>query len=99
MRLKMSEVVLDIAQMNQAELQTVIKAINRRNKQLIATAAAIIADTLCVGDAVWFDAKSRGVIRGKVKKINTKTVKVTADNGVEWTVHATLVRKMTKVVA
>lgn len=99
MRLKMSEVVLDIAQMNQAELQTVIKAINRRNRQLVATAAAIIADTLHVGDAVWFDAKSRGVIRGKVKKINTKTVKVTADNGVEWTVHATLVRKLAKAVA
>lgn len=99
MRLKMSEVVLDIAQMNQAELQTVIKAINRRNRQLVAMAAAVIADTLHVGDAVWFDAKKRGVIRGKVKKINTKTVKVTADNGVEWTVHATLVRKLVKSTA
>lgn len=99
MRLKMSEVVLDIAQMNQAELNTVINAIKRRNKQLIAMAAENVTDDLRVGDAVWFDAKSRGVIRGKVKKINTKTVKVTADNGVEWTVHATLVRKMTKAVA
>lgn len=35
---------------------------------------------------VWFDAKTRGIVHGKIVKVNGKTIKVLADNGVKWTV-------------
>jgi len=44
-----------------------------------------------VGDIVGFDAKSRGYITGRVKKVNPKTVLVTdSKSGVVWKVTATL---------
>jgi hypothetical protein len=39
-----------------------------------------------VDQRVWFDAKTRGVIHGKITKIKQKNVQVLADNGVQWTV-------------
>jgi|TARA_B110000285_G_C15091178_1_gene599162 hypothetical protein len=38
-----------------------------------------VARTLMIGDTVSFDANTRGVIKGKVTKVNQKTVKVRCD--------------------
>lgn len=48
-----------------------------------------------VGDKVWFDAKTRGIIRGVVTKMNAKSAKVRTDLGVMWTVSPTLLNKET----
>lgn len=99
MRLKLVEVIDDIKQMDQSELQTVLNAVKRRHKQLVANVAERVTDSLVEGDYVWFDAKTCGVIKGTVKKINTKTVNVLSDQGVMWTVHATLVHRATRKAA
>ena len=43
-----------------------------------------------VGDRVWFDAKTRGIIHGVVVKIMPKNVKVKADSGMNWKVFPSL---------
>lgn len=45
-----------------------------------------------VGDPVWFDAKTRGVIHGKISKINAKSVSVMATTG-NWKVSIDLLHK------
>ncbi len=50
-----------------------------------------------VGDAVWFDAKTRGIIRGTITKMNAKTAKVRTDTGVQWTVTPALLNRDSKV--
>jgi hypothetical protein len=52
-----------------------------------------------VGDKVWFDAKTRGIIRGTITKMNAKTAKVRTDAGVMWTVAPQLLQKETLVVS
>jgi len=44
-----------------------------------------------LGREVKFDAKTRGVIKGTIEKINTKTVKVRATTGMLWTVSKNLI--------
>jgi len=46
---------------------------------------------------VWFDAKTRGIVHGKITKINGKTFKVQADNGVTWTVSPQVLHHEKKV--
>jgi hypothetical protein len=48
-----------------------------------------------VGDKVWFDAKTRGIIKGTLIKVNAKSVKVRTDVGVAWTVSPQLLQKDT----
>ena len=45
-----------------------------------------------LGDKVFFDAKSRGTIRGHITKINKKTMKVTTNEGITWKVHPELLK-------
>ena len=52
-----------------------------------------------VGDKVWFDAKSRGIVRGTVIKMNAKSAKVRTDLGVAWTVSPQFLQKDTPVKA
>ncbi len=47
-----------------------------------------------VGDKVRFDAGYRGVITGRVTKVNQKTVSVKADTGMNWKVHPTFLSKV-----
>jgi len=47
-----------------------------------------------VGDTVRFDAKTRGIITGKISKINRKTIKIVADSGMIWKVSPTLLEKV-----
>lgn len=44
---------------------------------------------LSLGAAVWFDANSKGIIRGKITKINAKSVKVVTAEGRTWNVSPT----------
>ena len=44
------------------------------------------------GDNVTFDSSKRGRINGEVLKVNRKTVKVRADNGVIWSVSPSLLK-------
>lgn len=54
-----------------------------------------------VGDRVWFDGKTRGIIRGTITKMNAKSAKVVTDVGTMWTVSPTFLNKetLTKVVS
>jgi len=48
-----------------------------------------------VGNRVQFDAGNRGgVVKGKISKVNQKTVGVIADNGRRWTVHPSFLTKI-----
>jgi len=83
-------------------MNTVLDQIQRMdNDELNRVAAAVkaqrtynarnITRKLLVGDIVGFDAKSRGYITGRVKKVNPKTVLVTdSKSGTVWKVSATL---------
>jgi hypothetical protein len=52
-----------------------------------------------VGDKVWFDAKTRGIVRGTVIKMNAKSAKIRTDLGVAWTVSPQFLQKDTPVKA
>lgn len=84
----MINTVLDqIQRMNNDELDRVVKAVKSQRTYLARTATR----KLMVGDIVGFDAKTRGYITGRVKKVNPKTVLVTdSKSGVVWKVSATL---------
>lgn len=43
-----------------------------------------------VGQRVTFDARSRGIVKGVITKINGKSIKVLADSGMPWKVSASL---------
>lgn len=49
-----------------------------------------------VGSRVMFDAKTRGMVHGKITKMNAKTVKVLADSGMIWTVGPNLLQTEVK---
>ena len=84
----MINTVLDqIQRMDNAELNRVIAAVKSQRTYIARTATR----QLMVGDIVGFDAKSRGYITGRVKKVNPKTVLVTdSASGTVWKVSATL---------
>lgn len=52
-----------------------------------------------VGDKVWFDAKTRGIVKGTIIKMNAKSAKVRTDAGLAWTVSPQLLQKDTVVKA
>jgi len=47
-----------------------------------------------IGNKVQFDAGYRGIIKGKITKINIKTVGILADSGMRWKVHPTFLTKV-----
>jgi len=47
---------------------------------------SLTAMTFRKGQRVEFDARSRGIVKGVITKINTKSVKVLADSGMKWNV-------------
>ena len=64
-----------IRDMNNDEINQVVEAIKLQRTYNARSATR----SLMVGDTVTFDAKTRGVITGKVLKINIKTVQVRCD--------------------
>jgi len=79
--------LLDIAQMDVAELEMITAAIKAR--KLILNPIAAVE----VGDAVYFDANTRGIIKGRVEKINPKTVIVRGLGGDLWKVSPGLIKR------
>ena len=75
--------------------------LTREDLDAIYNAAKLASDSLAsiagmsfkVGDDVYFDAKTRGVIQGEIVKINRKSIKISANNGSQWKVHPEFVRK------
>ena len=61
-----------IRNMNNDEINQVVEAIKLQRTYNART----VTRSLMVGDTVTFDARTRGIITGKVIKINTKTVQV-----------------------
>lgn len=74
---------------------------SREDLEAIYSAAKVVGDSLSslasmnlrVGDDVYFDAKTRGTIHGKVTKINRKSIKVTSNTGMAWKVSPQFVKK------
>tara|TARA_B110000503_G_scaffold61012_1_gene96887 strand:+ start:3673 stop:3948 length:276 start_codon:yes stop_codon:yes gene_type:complete len=64
--------ILAIRGMNNAEINQLVEAIKLQRTYN----ARDVTRSLMVGDTVTFDARTRGVITGKVLKINIKTVQV-----------------------
>lgn len=72
-----------------SELRDVVDCYKLRHKQL----GVVTGMSFKYGDRVWFDAKSRGVIRGKFIKLMTKNAQVLSDQGQTWTVSPTSLRR------
>lgn len=47
-----------------------------------------------VGNKVQFDTGNRGIIKGKITKVNQKTVGILADSGMRWKVHPSFLSKI-----
>jgi hypothetical protein len=47
------------------------------------------------GEPVWFDARNKGIIKGKFMILNRKNAKVQAESGMVWTVSPALLHKGT----
>lgn len=82
-----------IYQMDNAQLNEVVEALKLKRQYLAKQATR----SVIVGDIVEFDARGR-VVRGKVTKVNQKTLQVREDRGglvaTNWKVTASLVRKV-----
>lgn len=65
-----------------SELDEIVSMIKLRRSHL----QEITGQKFAVGDQVRFDARTRGMVIGKITKINRKTVKVMSNKGVLWTV-------------
>ena len=88
---KLSSTDLDLIK-RFCENQISVNAANGRGDVHPFIAAANMSPTFVVGQPVWFDAKTRGIIRGKVVKINAKTIRVLSSTGVKWKCSPSLVR-------
>jgi len=90
--------ILQIRTLNNEQLNKVSEAVRDQRTWLTRDTAR----SLNVGDTVTFDAKTRGVITGRVTKVNIKTVAVKCNRtGANWKVHASLLKKVdtTQVVS
>lgn len=62
------------------------------NLQRVETNRAIVEEKLFPGVKVEFDGR-RGLVRGTLVKINTKTMKIKAEDGTMWRVTGRIVRR------
>lgn len=81
-----------------ANLSDFLKIINGATTAELHEFNRIVEQRLTVSfrlrDKVQFDAGYRGVIKGKIIKVNRKTVGVLADSGMRWKVDPTLLTKI-----
>jgi len=79
------------------DLSEFIKLVHKADTNDLQTCRKIIDERLRrsfrVGDKVSFDAGCRGLVFGVVKKVNPKTLKIRANNGVMWSVAPDFLRK------
>lgn len=62
---------------------------NMRYKHIGAT----VGNSFQPGDRIWFDAKSKGIIRGKFVRMKTKNAEIISDSGVRWSVFPNFLNK------
>lgn len=88
----MQDIINQIRTVNdRAALSEIARAVRDQETWL----AKQMTRSLVAGDTVRFDAKTRGIITGKVIKINPKTVKVRCDRtGMIWRVAASLLERV-----
>lgn len=81
-----------------ANLSDFLKVINGATTAELHEFSKILEQRLTVsfrvGNKVQFDAGQRGIVKGKVTKINQKTVGILADNGMKWKVHPSFLTKI-----
>ena len=83
--------ILQIRTLNNEQLNEVSVAVRDHRTWLIREATR----SLIIGDTVTFDAKTRGVVTGRVTKVNVKTVAVTCNRtGTNWKVGSSLIKKI-----
>jgi phosphoserine aminotransferase len=79
--------VTEISKLNNDELNLIVEAIKLRRQFITKTMARAIRP----GTTVEFDAKTRGIIRGTVTKVNTKNIVVQQENTLtSWRVPANM---------
>ncbi len=72
------------------ELKVIIDYYKLRHKSL----GVAIGHSFQPGDPVWFDAKTRGIIKGKFVRMKSKNAEVLSETGVRWTVGPQALRKV-----
>lgn len=71
------------------ELKDVYECYKHRHRQLgVATGLSFK-----YGDRIWFDAKTRGIIKGKFIRLMSKNAEVLSDQGVTWRVSPQALRR------
>ena len=77
------------------ELNNIIEVLNGAIKEKQKTLQAEIANSFSVGEEVrFYSRKYAEVITGTITKINVKTIKLTAENGDNWTVSPNGLQKV-----
>ena len=71
-----------------------IKAVHEILRHRASGLEASVAVSFKAGDKVRFDARTKGIITGKVIKVNGKTIKVLSDKGGTWRVSPSLLNKV-----
>ncbi len=85
--------VTEISKLNNDELNQIAEAIKLRRQFITKT----MARTIQPGTVVEFDAKTRGIIRGTVTKVNTKNIVVQQQNTLtSWRVPANMLTVVDK---
>ena len=78
-----------LTQATSTELDNLAEIYKVRRKNL----GLAIGHSFQPGDAVWFDARTKGVIRGKFVRMKTKNAEVLSEEGVTWTVSPQALRR------
>ena len=77
------------------ELNNIIEVLNGAIKEKQRSLQSEIANSFSVGEEVRFYSKKYAeVITGTITKINVKTIKLTAENGDNWTVSPNGLQKV-----
>lgn len=77
------------------ELKDVYECYKHRHK-LLGVATGL---SFKYGDRVWFDAKTRGIIKGKFIKMMSKNAQVLSDTGMTWKVTPSILQREENVTA
>jgi len=78
-----------LTQASAQELDTLIDYYKARRKNL----GVAVGLSFKAGDLVWFDARTKGIIKGKFVRQMNKNAEVISDSGVTWKVSPQLLRK------
>lgn len=91
---KLNKMLAGLKELSEQELRELNHAVVARLRAATNTRCAEAMESLTIGDAVEFDANRRGMVRGIVQGLNTKTIAVLDTRGRKWKVTASLVRRV-----